>query len=67
VFTDLWSRQSGVGDHLVLNDMAQIEEAHVPIFAAPRHVLRPGVTVRGEPIADIVPHGGRTRWLSGAA
>lgn len=23
------------------------------------------LTVRGEPIADIVPHGRRTRWLSG--
>lgn len=23
------------------------------------------LTVRGEPVADIVPHGGRTRWLSG--
>ncbi len=25
------------------------------------------LTVRGEPIADIVPHGGLTRWLSGEA
>lgn len=24
------------------------------------------LTVRGEPVADIVPHGGRKRWLSGA-
>ncbi len=24
------------------------------------------LTVRGEPVADIVPHGQRTRWLSGA-
>lgn len=24
------------------------------------------LTVRGEPIADIVPHGLRTRWLAGA-
>jgi len=24
------------------------------------------LTVRGEPIADIVPHGRRTRWLAGA-
>jgi prevent-host-death family protein len=23
------------------------------------------LTVRGEPVADIVPHGQRTRWLSG--
>ena len=25
------------------------------------------LTVHGEPIADIVPHGERARWLSGAA
>lgn len=24
------------------------------------------LTVHGEPVADIVPHGRRTRWLSGA-
>jgi prevent-host-death family protein len=24
------------------------------------------LTVRGQPVADIVPHGQRTRWLSGA-
>jgi prevent-host-death family protein len=24
------------------------------------------LTVRGEPVADIVPHGRRSRWLSGA-
>lgn len=24
------------------------------------------LTVRGEPVADIVPHGRRARWLSGA-
>ncbi len=24
------------------------------------------LTVHGEPVADIVPHGGRARWLSGA-
>ncbi len=24
------------------------------------------LTVRGEPVADIVPHGQRVRWLSGA-
>ena len=24
------------------------------------------LTVHGEPVADIVPHGQRTRWLSGA-
>ena len=25
------------------------------------------LTVRGEPVADVVPHGARTRWLAGAA
>ncbi len=25
------------------------------------------LTVHGEPIADIVPHGGRARWLSGTS
>ncbi len=25
------------------------------------------LTVRGEPVADIVPHGARTRWLSGSS
>lgn len=25
------------------------------------------LTVRGEPVADIVPHGARTRWLSGTS
>ena len=25
------------------------------------------LTVRGEPVADIVPHGHRARWLSGSA
>lgn len=24
------------------------------------------LTARGEPIADIVPHGARTRWISGS-
>jgi prevent-host-death family protein len=37
------------------------------IIDAVRAGERVTLTVRGEPVADIVPHGGRTRWLSGAA
>lgn len=37
------------------------------IIDAVRAGERVTLTVRGEPIADIVPHGARTRWLSGAA
>ena len=37
------------------------------VIDALRAVERVALTVRGEPIADIVPHGARTRWLSGAA
>lgn len=48
-----------VGVRDLRNDTARVIDA-----------LRTGervtLTVRGEPIADIVPHGGRTRWLSGA-
>lgn len=42
------------------NDTARVVEA---LRAGERVTL----TVRGAPIADIVPHGGRTRWLSGPA
>ncbi len=35
------------------------------VLDAVRAGERVTLTVRGEPIADIVPHGGRTRWLSG--
>lgn len=42
------------------NDTARVIEA---VRAGERVTL----TVRGEPVADIVPHGARTRWLSGAA
>lgn len=37
------------------------------VIDAVRAGERVTLTVRGEPIADIVPHGSRTRWLSGVA
>lgn len=37
------------------------------VLDAVRAGERVTLTVRGEPVADIVPHGVRTRWLSGAA
>jgi prevent-host-death family protein len=36
------------------------------VIDAVRAGQRVTLTVRGEAIADIVPHGGRARWLSGA-
>ena len=35
------------------------------VIDAVRSGERVTLTVRGEPVADIVPHGQRTRWLSG--
>jgi prevent-host-death family protein len=35
------------------------------VVDAVRSGQRVVLTVRGEPVADIVPHGGRTRWLTG--
>ncbi|MDQ3422757.1 MAG: type II toxin-antitoxin system prevent-host-death family antitoxin [Actinomycetota bacterium] len=49
-----------VGVRELRNDTARVIDA---VRAGERVTL----TVRGEPIADIVPHGGRTRWLPGAA
>ena len=49
-----------VGVRELRNDTARVIDA---VRAGERVTL----TVRGEPIADIGPHGGRTRWLSGAA
>lgn len=49
-----------VGVRDLRNDTARVIDA---VRAGERVTL----TVRGEPVADIVPHGGRTRWLSGAA
>lgn len=37
------------------------------VIDAVRAGERVTLTVRGEPVADIVPHGARTPWLSGAA
>lgn len=47
-----------VGVRDLRNDTARVIDA---LRAGERVTL----TVRGEPIADIVPHGGRSRWLSG--
>jgi len=49
-----------VGVRDLRNDTARVLDA---VRAGERVTL----TVHGEPIADIVPHGARTRWLSGAA
>jgi prevent-host-death family protein len=49
-----------VGVRELRNDTSRVIDA---VRAGERVTL----TVRGEPIADIVPHGGRTRWLAGAA
>ena len=49
-----------VGVRELRNDTARVIDA---VKAGERVTL----TVRGEPVADIVPHGGRTRWLSGEA
>lgn len=37
------------------------------VIAAVESGERVTLTVRGNPVADIVPHGQRTRWLSGEA
>ncbi|MBS1847437.1 MAG: type II toxin-antitoxin system prevent-host-death family antitoxin [Actinobacteria bacterium] len=37
------------------------------VIDAVRSGERVTLTVRGEPVADIVPHAQRARWLSGAA
>lgn len=49
-----------VGVRDLRNDTARVVDA---LRAGERVTL----TVRGEPIADIVPHGARTRWLAGDA
>jgi antitoxin (DNA-binding transcriptional repressor) of toxin-antitoxin stability system len=48
------------GVRALRNSIARVIDA----LRAGRHVAP---TVRGEPIADIVAHGGGTRWLSGTA
>jgi len=47
-----------IGVRELRNRTARVIDA---VKAGERVVL----TVNGEPMADIVPHGGRTRWLSG--
>lgn len=49
-----------VGVRDLRNDTARVLDA---VRAGERVTL----TVHGEPVADIVPHGRRTRWLSGQA
>lgn len=49
-----------IGVRDLRNDTARVIDA---VRAGERITL----TVRGEPVADIVPHGGRSRWLSGAS
>jgi prevent-host-death family protein len=49
-----------VGVRDLRNDTARVLDA---VRAGERVTL----TVRGEPVADIVPHGGRARWLAGPA
>ena len=48
-----------IGVRDLRNNTAKVIDA---VTSGERVVL----TVRGEPIADIVPHGQRTRWLSGS-
>lgn len=45
----------------------QLRNDTARVIDAARAGERVTLTVRGEAVADIVPHGGRTRWLSGAA
>jgi prevent-host-death family protein len=49
-----------IGVRELRNETARVVDA---VRAGERVTL----TVRGEPVADIVPHGGRTRWLAGQA
>ncbi|MEE6282949.1 type II toxin-antitoxin system Phd/YefM family antitoxin [Georgenia sp. MJ170] len=49
-----------VGVRELRNETARVLDA---VRAGERVTL----TVRGEAVADIVPHGARTRWLSGAS
>ncbi len=49
--------------HVSVRDLRN-DTSHV--VAAVRAGERLTLTVRGEPVADIVAHGGRSRWLPGA-
>lgn len=43
----------------------QLRNETTRVIGAVRAGERVTLTVHGEPVADIVPHGARTRWLSG--
>lgn len=45
----------------------QLRNETARVLDAVRAGERVTLTVRGEAVADIVPHGARARWLSGAA
>lgn len=47
--------------------MRELRNETARVVDAVRAGERVTLTVRGEPVADIVPHGGRARWLGGAA
>ena len=45
--------------------MRELRNRTAEVVAAVESGERVTLTVRGDPVADIVPHGSRTRWLSG--
>lgn len=45
--------------------MRELRNETARVLDAVRAGERVTLTVRGEPVADIVPHGARARWLSG--
>ena len=46
--------------------MRELRNETTRVIDAVRSGERVTLTVHGEPVADIVPHQARTRWLSGA-
>ncbi len=46
--------------------MRDLRNRTAVVLAAVESGERVTLTVRGNPVADIVPHGRRARWLSGA-
>lgn len=47
--------------------MRELRNETARVIAAVRAGERVVLTVRGEPVADMVPHGIRARWLSGSS
>ena len=45
--------------------MRELRNRTAEVVAAVESGERVVLTVRGDPVADIVPHGSRARWLSG--